>query len=112
MNDNKFVDYAQVGVRIGNKRRKMGLRQSEVNEKIDFSDKYLSQVESGKTIPSIEALMKICAVLDTTPDHLLLGAIRSDSDDEKIREKVKMITGKKNIDLLSSFIEWLAERKD
>lgn len=112
MSDEKFIDYVQMGVRIGNKRRKKGLKQAEVNETINFSYKYLSQVESGKTIPSIDALMKICAALDTTPDYLLLGAVRSDSDDEIIREKVKMITGKNKINLLSNFIDWLAEQKD
>lgn len=111
MNDEKFVDYVQVGVRIANRRRKMGLKQAEVNEKIDFSYQYLSQIESGRAIPSIDALMKICAVLNTTPDYLLLGAVRSDSDDELIREKVKIITGKDKIELLNSFIDWLAEKK-
>lgn len=112
MSEEKYVDYAQMGVRIGNRRRKKGLKQSQVNEMIDFNYKYLSYVESGKTIPSIDALMKICAALETTPDHLLLGAVRSDSDDEKIKEKIKMITGRKKIDLLSSFIDWLAEQED
>lgn len=112
MSNEKYVDYEQIGVRIGNKRRKMGLRQAEVNEMIDYSDKYLSHIESGQTIPSIDALMKICAALNTTPDYILLGAIRSDSDDEHIREKVKMITGKRKIKLLSSFIDWLAEEDE
>lgn len=111
MSEEKYVDYVQVGVRIANRRRKMGLKQSEVNEKIDLSYQYLSQLESGRAVPSIDSLMKICAVLNTTPDYLLLGAVRSDSDDELIREKVKMITEKDKIELLSSFIDWLGERK-
>lgn len=111
MSEEKYVDYVQVGVRIGNRRRKMGLKQSEVNEMIGLSYKYLSQIESGRTIPSIDALMKICAALNTTPDHLLLGAVRNDGDDEHIREKVKMVTGRNKIDLLSEFIDWLAEHK-
>lgn len=111
MSEEKYVDYVQVGVRIGNRRRKMGLKQSEVNEMIGLSYKYLSQIESGRTIPSIDALMKICAALNTTPDYLLLGAVRNDGDDEHIREKVKMVTGRNKIDLLSEFIDWLAEHK-
>lgn len=111
MGEEKFVDYVQVGARIGNRRRKLGLKQAEVNEKIDFSYQYLSQLESGRAIPSVDALMKICAALNTTPDYLLLGAVRSDSDDESIREKVKMITGKNKINLLSNFIDWLVEQK-
>lgn len=112
MGDEKYVDYTMVGTRIGNKRRKMGLKQAEVNEMINLSGKYLSQVESAKTIPSIDSLMKICTALQTTPDHILLGAVRSDSDDELISEKIKIITGKKKINLLSNFIDWLAEQED
>lgn len=112
MNDKKIIDYTKAGVRIGDKRRKMGLRQAEVNEMINLNNKYLSQVESGKTIPSIDALMRICAALHTTPNHILLGTVRNDSDDKLIREKTKLIMGKKKNDLLSNFIDWLAEQDD
>lgn len=112
MSDEKYVDYKQMGARIGIKRRKKGMKQAQVNELIDVNYKYLSYVESGKTIPSIDVLMKICAILDTTPDFLLLGAVRSDSDDEIIREKIKLITGKRKIALLSNFIDWLADQEN
>lgn len=108
--DDRNIDYKELGVRISNRRRKLGLKQADVNEMIGFSDKYLSHVESGKTAPSLEALIKICTALETTPDYLLLGTVRSDSDEEFIREKIKVVTGKHRISLLSNFIDWLVEQ--
>ena len=104
----KYVDYAQVGARIARRRKSLGLKQADVNESIDLSGKYLSAIETGKTIPSIDALMRICTALDTTPDHLLLGTTRVGSEVEIIREKVMLITDSKKIMLLSNFIDMIA----
>ena len=36
--DDKYVDYSKLGVRISKRRRKLGLKQAEVNEMIGLSD--------------------------------------------------------------------------
>ncbi len=68
-----YVDYKELGKRIAKRRRDLGLKQSEVNEAAGLSDKYLSNIERAVSVPSIDVLMKLCAVLRTTPDKLLLG---------------------------------------
>ncbi|MBQ9482790.1 MAG: helix-turn-helix transcriptional regulator [Ruminiclostridium sp.] len=72
-----YTDYKEFGKRIAKRRRQLGLSQTKVNEMAGLSDKYLSNIERAVSIPSIDVLMKICAVLKTTPDELLLGTEKS-----------------------------------
>lgn len=75
------MDYAEIGKRISNIRKSKGMTQFQVCEKCDISDKYLSNIERAKSIPSIEILMRICKVLDTTPDIILLGTNKNNNTD-------------------------------
>ena len=72
------IDYREVGRRMAKRRKELGLKQYEVCEMIEVNYKYISNLETGRSAPSLEVLMDICKALKTTPDHLLLGA------DEKI----------------------------
>lgn len=67
------IDYKGIGTRIALCRRALGLRQYEVCERIGVNDKYLSNLETARSVPSIEVLLNLCEALDTTPDYLLLG---------------------------------------
>lgn len=103
------VDYKEVGRRIAKRRKELGLKQFEVNERAELSDKYLSHIETARTIPSIEVLMKICSVLNITPDNLLLGSTITNTD-QQLAEKLKLVTGENKEKLLSNFIDWLIEQ--
>lgn len=74
-----YVDYKELGARIARRRRELGLKQYQVSERAGLSDKYISCIETARSIPSIDVLMRICDALETTPDLLLLGAV-SDAD--------------------------------
>ena len=104
------IDYQEVGRRIAKRRKELGLKQFEVNERAELSDKYLSHIETARTIPSIEVLMKICTVLDTTPDNLLLGSTKCGTDQQLI-EKIRLIESEEKKELLNRFIDWLAGQK-
>ena len=45
-------------------------------EKTELSTNYISHIENSRSIPSLETLMKLCEVLNVTPDELLLGTRR------------------------------------
>jgi len=74
------IDYMQIGKRIANRRKKLGLKQYEVEEAANLSYKYLSNIERGVSIPSTESIMRIAMVLDTTPDTFLVGTARPTDD--------------------------------
>lgn len=93
-----YVDYKEVGRRIAARRKTLGLKQNKVNEMADLSDKYLSNIETARSIPSIDVLMRICKALDTTPDQILLGAVKNEAGSEIgkiVGEKVASMSEKK-----------------
>ncbi len=53
------------------------MNQDDLAEATGLSNVFISNIENNHSIPSIESLMKICMALDTTPDHILLGAYRN-----------------------------------
>ena len=67
------LDYGEIGKRIARRRKELGLKQSEVEEKADLSYKYLSNIERSVSIPSLEVIMRLAAALDTTPDEFLVA---------------------------------------
>lgn len=76
------LDYKDIGSRIAARRKKLGLKQSEVEERAKIGYKYLSNIERGISIPSLEVILRLSLALDTTPDEFLVGAVSAPSDDE------------------------------
>ena len=103
-----YVDYKEVGKRISKRRKELGLKQRQVNEMAELSDKYLSNIETARSIPSIDVLMRICKVLKVTPDYFLLGSVNvyNENDmDNLIKEKTKNLTAEQK-KFVCDFIEW------
>lgn len=53
-----------IGKKIKSERLKKGLKQCELAEKAGISNTYLSDVEVGRTTPSIKTLDKLSKVLE------------------------------------------------
>ena len=106
------VDYVLLGKRIAKRRRDLGLTQVKVNEMAELSDKYLSNIETARSIPSIDVLMRICSVLSITPDYLLTGTmIKEDTGlSDQISDRTKSLS-EKQLRLLNSFMDWLIENE-
>ncbi len=82
------------GRRLAELRKKQGLSQEEVAEKIDIAPRNLSKIETGVTFPSIENLEKIISVLNCKTSDLFEFEHLADSDDLR-NAVIKMV---KNID--------------
>ena len=54
------IDYTALGKRIAKRRKELGLKQYEVCELIDVNYKYLSNIETGRSAPSLELIMSLC----------------------------------------------------
>ena len=65
------INYKVIGKRIAVRRRELGLKQAQVEEMAGIGYKYLSNIERGISIPSIEVIMRLASVLETTPDFFL-----------------------------------------
>ena len=67
------LDFKQIGARIAQRRRELGYKQYEVCDMINVNSKYLSNIETGRSAPSLDTIMLLCEYLQITPDYILLG---------------------------------------
>ena len=104
------LDYKAIGKRIALRRNQLGLKQFEVEERADIGDKYLSNIECGRTIPSTEVIMKLAAALDTTPDEFLVGTARYPGEEwRSVAEKLRPLSAKQ-LELVSRFTDWVSQQ--
>ena len=73
------IDFKLLGKRITQRRHELGYKQCTLAEKAGISNNYLSNIENGRSIPSLETFADICIALSITPDFLLLGTIRTNN---------------------------------
>ena len=81
----------EVGQRIMERRKKLGLTQEALAEQSDLTTQFVSYAESGKRAMRPENLMKIAAVLGVSTDYLLTGDI-IDKDSRLLSEKLGKLT--------------------
>ena len=105
------LDYKEIGKRIARRRKELGLKQSEVEERADLSQKYLSNIERSISIPSIEVIMRLAVALDTTPDEFLVGTQHHNADNEwKNSSELLRNMSPKQLSLAKNFLVWLSEQ--
>ena len=104
------LDYNEIGKRIAQRRKNLGLRQVEVCERAGINDKYLSCIERATSIPSLEVVMRLALALDTTPDEFLTGCVRYENDEW--RDVAELLRGMNinKLRLAKSFLSWLSEQ--
>lgn len=103
------LDYAEIGRRIAKRRKQLGLKQSEVEERADIGYKYLSNIERGISIPSTEVLMRLAAALDTTPDEFLVGTGHDGEEWRTVAELLRSMNSAQ-LSLVRSFLQWLKDQ--
>lgn len=104
------LDYTEIGRRIARRRRELGIRQAEAEERAGIGYKYLSNIERGISIPSTEVIMRLAAALDTTPDEFLVGT-RRESGERWLDIAQRMRTmDEKQLDMAESFLTWLSQQ--
>ena len=105
------LDYSEIGKRIAQRRKELGLKQTEVCERAGINDKYLSCIERATSIPSLEVVMRLALALDTTPDTFLTGSIRF--DDNQWRDVAEMLRNMnpQKLELAKMFLSWLMGQK-
>ncbi len=105
------LDYSEIGRRIAQRRKELGLRQTQVCERAGINDKYLSCIERATSIPSLEVVMKLALALETTPDTFLTGTIRYDDEPWKDVAELLKDMNSKQLSLAQSFLIWLREQE-
>ncbi len=104
------LDYHEIGRRIARRRKELGLKQSQVEERADIGYKYLSVIERGYSIPSTEVIMRLALALDTTPDEFLVGTAKHADDAwRNVAESLRPLSPKQ-LQLAESFLRWLSDQ--
>lgn len=81
----------EVGKRIMQRRKKLGLTQEALAEMSDLTTQFVSYAESGKRAMRPENLMKMAAALGVSTDYLLTGDV-IDKDQLLLSEKLDRLT--------------------
>lgn len=79
------IDCTMIGARIKEVRRKKGMTQERLAEKLDVSIGYVSQIERGITKISLDLLGAVSEILETDPSFFISGTVFA-SDDYKSSE--------------------------
>lgn len=104
----------QIGINISNLRKRQGLTQAGLAEKVNYSDKAVSKWERGESVPDILTLVALAEVLGVTVDDLLqdpdalpenTGAVQQVMD-QVVQKTLKRKANKRIIVQLSSLLVW------
>ena len=66
-----LFDFHAIGNKLLAVRKRLGFTQSEVAEAAGLSDRTYADIERGTVNMRIETILKICSVLNITPDQVL-----------------------------------------
>lgn len=72
-NEEKVMDTKSIGDNITNLRKKHGMTQVELAEKLDVSDKAVSKWENGQGYPDITVFPKLSSLFGVSVDYLMFG---------------------------------------
>ncbi len=81
----------EIGNRIAERRKQMGLTQEALAEKGDMTTQFVSYAEAGKRAMRPENLLKLSSALNVSADYLLTGEI-VDKDLLILSDKMRSLT--------------------
>ena len=75
-----MIDYKDFGARIRSLRRKRGLTQEELAERIGICASFMGHIERGSRVASLETLVALCNELRASPQELLSASLIGEID--------------------------------
>ena len=106
------MDKLTTGDRIKETRKMRGLTQEQLAEKVDITLEYISQIERGLKVPSMQVFVGLVDALDVSADYLLRDYVstRNLYGDKQIGSKLERLTPKQRVALealIDTYIEYL-----
>ena len=82
----------KIGSIIAKKRKELGLKQYELAEKLNVTDKTISRWETGNYMPDLTILITLSEILNTSVYELLLGEeISKENNNNNIETEVRFL---------------------
>ncbi len=90
-----------MGDRIKETRKEHHLTQEQLAEMLDVSLEYISQIERGLKMPSMQLFIKLVEVLDVSADYLLRDTVstRNLYGDKQLGGKLERLSPKQRVAL-------------
>lgn len=90
------LDFKTIGLKIKERRLTVGITQEQIANELEVNPSHISNIECGRSNPSLSALIKIANILECSVDYFIGGEytykISKDKEktlDEKILDKLK-----------------------
>ena len=111
MGDQK-VFKLNMGDRIREVRKKQGLTQDQLAERLDVSVEFVGQIERAQKLPSMQVFIKLIEVLNVSADYLLRDSVSTGQlfGDNAIGRKLEKLKPKQRIALealIDTYIQYL-----
>ena len=106
------MEKADLGKKIREARLKKGYTQQVLAEKADVAEMYISQIERGLKMPSMNLFIKIITALDISSDYILRDEVPSGKDYVygEFTQKLDILTPKQRraaMEILDAYIRTL-----
>ena len=80
----KIDKQAILGLRIMQRRKQLGINQSELAEQIGLSEHQISNIETGRSYPRMKSFIRICEILEVNADYFISGVMKDEIDENII----------------------------
>lgn len=103
------MDKSALGKELRDARQKKGFTQHELAEIADIGNIYLSEIERGLKMPSLNIFIKLIEALDISADYILRDELSSGKEYiyDEITQKLKNLTPKQRktaADILDAYL--------
>ena len=108
------MDRIEVGKKIREARKRKGFTQQALAEATGIGEMYISEIERGVKMPSLNLFAKIVSALDISADYVLRDALPTGKDFvyAEVAELLDSLTPKQRrgaIDILDAYVSSLKE---
>jgi transcriptional regulator with XRE-family HTH domain/DNA-directed RNA polymerase subunit RPC12/RpoP len=94
------MDQIKIGKFIAARRRRIGMTQMQMAQRLNVTDRAVSKWETGRSLPDSSIMLALCDILNITVNDLLCGEVvtMENSNKELERKLVELIREKEESD--------------
>ena len=92
-----------IGERVKETRKKLGLTQSQLAEKVFISESYMALIEAGKRNPSTDVVKCLAEEMGVSIDYLIYGQAEQDIDTVLFNEWKRLTHGRTEFEIKSAY---------
>ena len=103
------MDQVKIGRFISERRKKAGLTQMQLAEKLNITDRAVSKWETGRAMPDSSIMLELCGILGISVNDLLCGEVVSMENYNRELESnlLEMVKQKEESDRHLLMLEWV-----